>query len=235
MRRDAEGQGLAGDELAVVGGHFEPLDLHRVGFGAVAEGAGHPQGAVGEEVPQRPLAAGRQPQELLGRSASPNRKSPGRGAVLDGVGVEAEGAAGRHRVEAVVVAEVVQRADLVEVEDLEVRAEEADVLVVELGLVAFVVVDRDAAAHRAVRTAVGGDPGLVRGARRRSSRRRGGWVLRKLCTGRPATSLHQARTPFVLWMDQPGLLVDLVDLLEVAGADGLHRRRDRPGGWAWCP
>ncbi len=185
------------------------------------EGARHPQGAVGEEVAQDAFAAGGEAEELLGRFGVAELEVALHRPVVDGVGVKAEDASGRHRVQAVLVAEPVQRADLVEVEDLEVRAEESDVLVVELGFAALSVVDGDAAAHRAVRTAVGGDSGVVQ-ALAVDLPGVGVMGLPEVPHGK-AGHLVAPGEDAVGALDGPSrLLVDLADLLEVAGAEGLH-------------
>ncbi len=218
---DAEGQGLAGDELAVVGGHLETLDLHGVGFRTVPEFPGHPPRSIGQEVAELALPKSGHPEQFLSPFGVAELEIAAHGAVVDGVGVKTKGAAGRHRVDAVFIAEVVQRADLGEVEDLKVRAEQADILVIELGFASFMVVNRNAAAHGTVGAAISGDaevvealavelPGIgVMGLAEVPDGEAGHLIAKREDSGRA--------------LDGPAaFFIDLADLLQVAVAQRFH-------------
>ena len=218
---DPEGQGHPRDELAVVSGDLEALDLHGVGLGAVAELPGGPERAFGEKVADLPLAPGDQAQELLGPGGVAELEVAGDRAVVDGVGVEAQDATARHRVDAVFVAEVVEGGDLGQVEDLQVGAEEADVLVVELGLAPLIVVDRDAAAHGAVRTAVGRDSGVIQ-ALAVHFPGIGVVGLAEVPHGQGGHLVAPGQDAVGALDGPAGLLVELVDLAQVVVPDLLH-------------
>ena len=157
-----QGQRHAGDELAVIGRNLQSLDLHGVGLGAAAELFRHSHRSVGQKIPELALTTSRQPQKPLCPFGIAEPEIACCCTMFDGVGVEGEHAARRYRVDPVIVAEAVQRRDLIEVENLQVGAQQADVLVVEFGFPAFMIQDRDAAVHRTVRTAVCGDSRFVK-------------------------------------------------------------------------
>ena len=127
----------------------------------MAEGPGGAQRPVGEQVADLALAPGDHAQHLLEAGDVTEAQVALDGALLDRVGVEAEHAARRDRVQPVVVAQVVEGRDLGKVVEVQVGPQQADRLVIDLRLAAFVVEDGDAAAHRAVGAAERGDPGRV--------------------------------------------------------------------------
>ena len=159
-------------------------------------------------------------------AASPKRRSPGDRSPLDRVGVEAEHAAGRDRVEPVVVAQVVERGHLGEVVEVQVRPQQAD----RSRSRPRTRVPRRRGSPMPQRIVQFGQPYVATRAaltRSPSTCQASGWcVCRKLWTGSAATSLHQGRTPVVPWIDQAASLSIAWTVAQVVAPELLHRRRE---------